>query len=150
MWSEEFRVESCEVWSAHIPSETHGMIMSQSATPEQLLTRQERQVFVASLIDTPTLPSRRSRTHIPPERRRMYSNVTKCHACPAKRHEHIFCHVEKDTFLWLFPQTRQLHPHDRRADTFLLKHSGMSQMCHTCHAKRHEHIFCHVAKDTFF
>ena len=31
------------------------------------------------------------------------SNVTKCHACRAKRHEHIFWHIEKDTFWWLFP-----------------------------------------------
>ena len=107
-------------------------------------------VFVAFPIGTVTLVSRRSCTHIPPETRQMSqsatpapqndmstssdtsrktrfcdfshrhgnfslttvahtpsgwntSNVTKCHACHAKRHEHIFWHVEKDTFLWLFP-----------------------------------------------
>ena len=135
--------------------------LPRKTTWTHLLTRGERHVFVASPIDTPTLPSRRPRTHIPPETRRMSqsatpatqndmntssdtwrktrfcgfphrhsnftlttaththsswntSNVTKCHACHAKRHDHIFWHVEK-----IF---RQLYPHDGRAHTFFLKH----------------------------
>ena len=65
-----------------------------------LLTRGERHVFMASPIDMQTLPSQRSRPHIPPETRQM-SQI----AMPAthNRHEHIFWHVEKDTFLRLSP-----------------------------------------------
>ena len=56
---------NCGVWSARsrIPSETHGMIMSQSAMPEHLLTRGERHVLVASPIDTPTLHPHDGRAH---------------------------------------------------------------------------------------
>ena len=42
-------------------------------------------------------------------------NVTKRHACLARRHEHIFWHVEEDTFVRLFPEARQFQPHEGRA-----------------------------------
>ena len=64
------------------------------------LTLRERHVCVAFLTDTATLPSRRPRTHIPPHTRRMSQSAT---PATQKRHEHIFWHVEKDTFLWLPP-----------------------------------------------
>ena len=45
--------------------------LTRKTTWAHLLTRRERHVFVAAPIDTLTLPSRRSRTHIPPETHRM-------------------------------------------------------------------------------
>ena len=89
--------------------------LPRKTTWAHLLTRREKHICVASPKDTPTLPSRRSCAHT--FLRWNTLNVTKCHAYYAKRHEHIFWHVEKDTFLWLPPKTRQLYPHDGRART---------------------------------
>ena len=78
-------------------------------------------------------------------------NVTKCYACHAKRHEHIFWHVHKDT-----RKSRLCdfsHRHGNFAATTVAHTDSASDTwnvtkCYACHAKRHEHIFWHVHKDT--
>ena len=103
---------------AHNPAETHRM--SQSATPA-------KQNYMTTSSDT----SRKTcfcgfphghgnfslSTAVHTYSSWNTSNVTKCHACHAKPHDHIFWHVKKDTFWELFPKTLQFYPREGHAPT---------------------------------
>ena len=61
-------------------------------------------------------------------------NVTKCHACHAKRHEHIFWHVKKDTFFATFP----IGTATSSSQGSRTSHTWNVTKPHACHAKRHD------------
>ena len=175
VWSVKCRVWSVEwkVWSVECTDVECGEVKVQSvkcgASPIDTATPQENQRLETRHLGA---PKRAFRTRLPPAltlstRYQTGWNVTKCHACHAKRHDNLLGNLRKRGVFQLPPidtatpqanqrlETRHVDAekpafHTRLPTilTFLTHYqTGWNvTKCHACHAKRHDNFLGNLRK----
>ena len=106
-------------------------------TSPHLLTRRETHLLVAFPLDTATFLPRRSRTHIPSHTRRMSQSATRA----TQNDITTSSDTSKKTPFGRFPPRHGNFSATTVAHTHSSSHTSNVTKCHTCHAKRHHHIF---------